>query len=39
MARFLRRAAPQLKVLSQAEIPDNRSIKVVGLVGGAGARA
>ena len=29
MARFLRRAAPQLKVLSQAEIPDNRTVKVV----------
>jgi flagellar biosynthesis protein FlhA len=39
MARFLRRAAPQLKVLSQAEIPDNRSIKVVAVLGGAGARA
>ncbi len=39
MARFLRRAAPQLKVLSQAEIPDNRSVKVVTVLGGAGARA
>ena len=39
MARFLRRAAPQLKVLSQAEIPDNRTVKVVAVLGGAGARA
>jgi flagellar biosynthesis protein FlhA len=39
MARFLRRAAPQLKVLSQAEIPDNRTVKVVTVLGGAGARA
>jgi flagellar biosynthesis protein FlhA len=35
LSRFLRRAAPQLKVLSQAEIPDNRTIKVVGILGGA----
>ncbi len=34
LARFLRRAAPQLKVLSQSEIPDNRTIRVVGVVGG-----
>ncbi len=39
LARFLRRAAPQLKVLSQAEIPDNRTVKVVMALGGAGARA
>jgi flagellar biosynthesis protein FlhA len=39
MARFLRRAAPQLKVLSQAEIPDNRTVKVVTVLGGAAARA
>jgi flagellar biosynthesis protein FlhA len=37
LARFLRRAAPQLKVLSQAEIPDNRVVKVVATLGGAGA--
>ncbi len=34
LARFLRRAAPQLKVLSHAEIPDNRVIKVVAVLGG-----
>ena len=34
LARFLRRAAPQLKVLSHAEIPDNRTIKVVAVLGG-----
>ena len=39
LARFLRRAAPQLKVLSQAEVPDNRMVKVVAVLGGAGARA
>jgi flagellar biosynthesis protein FlhA len=37
--RFLRRAAPQLRVLSQAEIPDNRTVKVVAVLGGAGTRA
>jgi flagellar biosynthesis protein FlhA len=42
LSRFLRRSAPQLKVLSQSEIPDNRTIKVVGVLGGStltGARA
>jgi flagellar biosynthesis protein FlhA len=34
LARFLRRAAPQLKVLSQAEVPDNRVVKVVAVLGG-----
>ena len=34
LSRFLRRAAPQLKVLSQAEVPDNRTIRVVGVLGG-----
>jgi flagellar biosynthesis protein FlhA len=36
LARFLRRAAPQLKVVSQAEIPDNRVVKVVGTLGARG---
>jgi flagellar biosynthesis protein FlhA len=35
LSRFLRRAAPHLKVLSQSEIPDNRTVKVVALLGGA----
>jgi len=35
LARFLRRAAPQLKVVSQAEIPDNRVVKVVATLGAA----
>jgi flagellar biosynthesis protein FlhA len=35
LSRFLRRTAPQLKVLSQSEIPDNRVVKVVALLGGA----
>ncbi|HZP86076.1 MAG TPA: FHIPEP family type III secretion protein, partial [Burkholderiales bacterium] len=39
LARFLRRAAPQLKVLSQSEVPDNRTVKVVAVLGGAGGRA
>jgi flagellar biosynthesis protein FlhA len=37
LARFLRRAAPQLKVVSQAEIPDNRVVKVIATLGGARA--
>jgi flagellar biosynthesis protein FlhA len=39
LARFLRRAAPQLKVLSQAEVPDNRVVKVVAVLGGMEAHA
>ncbi len=34
LARFLRRATPQLKVLSQSEVPDNRIVKVIGVLGG-----
>lgn len=34
LARFLRRALPQLKVLSHAELPDSKTIKVTSLVGG-----
>jgi flagellar biosynthesis protein FlhA len=34
LARFLRRAIPQLKVLSHAELPDSKTIKVTSLVGG-----
>ncbi|MBU6492402.1 flagellar biosynthesis protein FlhA [Pandoraea sp.] len=34
LARFLRRSLPQLKVLSSAEVPDTRSIKVTALIGG-----
>ena len=36
LARFLRRSLPQLKVLSYAEVPDTRNIKVVNLIGGQG---
>jgi flagellar biosynthesis protein FlhA len=39
LARFLRRAAPQLKVLAHAEIPDDRVVKVVATLGAAGASA
>jgi flagellar biosynthesis protein FlhA len=34
LARFLRRSLPQLKVLSYAEVPDTRNIRVVNLIGG-----
>ncbi len=34
LARFLRRSIPQLKVLSHAEIPDSRNIRVTNLIGG-----
>lgn len=34
LSRFLRRAVPQLKVLSHAELPDTKTIKVTSLVGG-----
>ena len=33
LARFLRRAIPQLKVLSHSEVPDSKTIKVTNLVG------
>ena len=33
LSRFLRRSLPQLKVLSHAEIPDSRSIKVTATIG------
>jgi flagellar biosynthesis protein FlhA len=33
LSRFLRRAIPQLKVMSHAEVPDARAIKVVSIVG------
>ena len=34
LARFLRRGAPQLKVLSHAEIPNTKTIKVTAVLGG-----
>ena len=34
LARFLRRTLPHLKVLSHAELPDSKTIKVTRLVGG-----
>lgn len=34
LARFLRRTVPQLKVLSHAEVPEGKQIKVTSLVGG-----
>ncbi|AJG24713.1 flagellar biosynthesis protein FlhA [Cupriavidus basilensis] len=34
LARFLRRTMPQLKVLSHAEVPDNRNIRITAMIGG-----
>jgi flagellar biosynthesis protein FlhA len=34
LARFLRRSVPQLKVLSHAEVPDSRTVRVVAVLGG-----
>ncbi|WP_341891713.1 flagellar biosynthesis protein FlhA [Variovorax sp. YR752] len=34
LSRFLRRSLPQLKVLSHAEIPDARTIKITAAIGG-----
>jgi flagellar biosynthesis protein FlhA len=34
LSRFLRRAVPQLKVISQSEVPDNRTVRVVAVLGG-----
>ncbi|WP_427307477.1 flagellar biosynthesis protein FlhA [Cupriavidus sp. H39] len=33
MARFLRRTMPQLRVLSHAEVPDNRNIRITAMIG------
>lgn len=33
LSRFLRRSVPQLKVLSHAEIPENRKIKITAIIG------
>ncbi|MCY0386027.1 flagellar biosynthesis protein FlhA [Robbsia sp. Bb-Pol-6] len=34
LARFLRRSMPQLKVLSYAEVPDTRTVRVTTTIGG-----
>ena len=34
LAKFLRRALPQLRVLSHSEIPDSRKIKITSVIGG-----
>jgi len=34
LARFLRRSLPELKVLSHAEIPDTRTIRITATIGG-----
>ncbi len=33
MSRFLRRSLPQLKVLSHAEVPENKSIRITSVLG------
>ncbi len=33
LARFLRRSAPSLKVLSHAEVPDGKSVRITSLIG------
>ncbi|QDF96237.1 flagellar biosynthesis protein FlhA [Azoarcus sp. DD4] len=35
LSRFLRRAVPTLKVISNAEVPESRTIRVTAMVGGA----
>ena len=34
LAKFLRRAMPQLAVLAHNEIPDNKTIRIISVVGG-----
>ncbi len=34
LSRFLRRVAPQLRVISHAEVPENRNIKISAVLGG-----
>lgn len=34
MARFLRRALPQLRVISHNEIPDSKTIRIIAVIGG-----
>ena len=34
LARFLRRSLPELKVLSQSEIPDTRNLRITATIGG-----
>ncbi|MDN0074597.1 flagellar biosynthesis protein FlhA [Crenobacter sp. SG2303] len=34
LARFLRRPLPHLRVISHNEIPDNKTIRIIGVVGG-----
>ena len=33
LSRFLRCAAPRLRVLSHAEMPDSRAVKIVSIIG------
>jgi flagellar biosynthesis protein FlhA len=33
LSRFLRRSTPGLRVISHTEIPDNKTIRIVGVLG------
>ncbi|MBV8659661.1 MAG: flagellar biosynthesis protein FlhA [Burkholderiales bacterium] len=39
LSRFLRRSIPQFRVLAHGEIPDNKTIRIVGVLGGRTAPA
>jgi flagellar biosynthesis protein FlhA len=39
LSRFLRRSIPQFRVLAHGEIPDNKTIRIVGVLGGRPAAA
>lgn len=39
LSRFLRRSVPQFRVLAHSEIPDNKTIRIVGVLGGRPAAA
>ncbi len=34
LSKFLRRAVPQLRVLSHEELPDSKTIRVTSIIGG-----
>ncbi|MDN3576026.1 flagellar biosynthesis protein FlhA [Chitinimonas viridis] len=39
LSRFLRRSIPQFRVLAHSEIPDNKTIRIIGVLGGRAAAA
>jgi len=36
LARFLRRAVPNMRVLANSEVPESRNIRVTAIIGGKG---